>query len=77
MSAGGIKCLVCGGPLELIKIRPKSLGHLTTYKCTCPRCQGGKESTLWPLEAGRRISVLGGFEELPSEPVAIVHHETG
>src|SRR5438105_847680 len=39
MSAGALKCSVCGRPMNLIKVLPRSLGHLTRYECMCGHCE--------------------------------------
>ncbi len=48
-------------------------GHLTRYRCRCGHCEDRKESGASPPEHGHQVLELEGFEELPYEPIAVVH----
>ena len=73
VNMGLFRCPICGGAMHRVEMPPNGLARLVRCRCTCGHCQDPTDDKPSRQENGHEVHLLEGFEELPCEPVTMVH----
>jgi len=65
MNGDALKCPVCGGTMNRVKVLPGKLARLVRFRCACGRCEDLTISKPSPRDNAREVFVIEGFQELP------------
>jgi len=65
MNGDALKCPVCGGTMNRVKVLPGKLARLVRFRCTCGHCEDLVNSKPSLRDNTREIFVIEGFQELP------------
>ena len=75
MSAGQLKCSICGRSIHLVRVQAPNAAPATTQDDgTCSFCAQLKERYVAGNDTRRRLLLVTDFEDRPCERVTIIHH---